>query len=102
MTCSLPRRLIGCLSPFALVATYGMATAAPDLGKRACAREARQLCPAEMRSFSRARVEQCMIARIELTSPTCHSAMLRIKADREAAARAHPSGGKASSDSPAP
>lgn len=60
------------------------AQAAPDLGKRACAQEARHLCPADMRSLSRRRVEACMIAKIEQTSPICHAAMLRIKAEREA------------------
>ena len=61
------------------------AAAEVDLGKRACAHEARALCPAEMRTLSRKRVEACMIARIEDTSPVCHAAMLRIKAEREAA-----------------
>ena len=62
------------------------AQAAPDLGKRACAQEARRLCPAEMRTFSRRRVELCMIAKIDQTSPVCHAAMLRIKAERGAVA----------------
>jgi hypothetical protein len=60
------------------------AHAEPDLGKKACAHEARQLCPAEMKTLSRKRVEACMIAKIEQTSPICHAAMLRIKAEREA------------------
>jgi hypothetical protein len=38
-----------------------------------------------MRTFSRRRVEACMIAKIDQTSPICHAAMLRIKAEREAA-----------------
>ena len=57
----------------------------PDSGKKECAQEARRLCPAEMRSFSRKRVEACMIAKIDQTSPVCHAAMLRIKAERDAA-----------------
>lgn len=57
---------------------------AEDPGKKACVKEARQLCPAEMKSMSRKKVEACMIAKIEKTSPACHSAMLRIKAEREA------------------
>ena len=62
------------------------AQAAPaDIGKRACAQEARRLCPAEMRSFSRKRVEACMIVKIEQTSAVCHATMLKIKAQREAA-----------------
>jgi hypothetical protein len=69
----------------AVAALPGGAQAASDPGKAACAREARQLCPAEMRSMSRKRVEACMIVRIEQTSPACHAAMLRIKAEREGA-----------------
>lgn len=60
------------------------AYAPPDLGKKACAQEARRLCPAEMKTMSRKKVEACMIAKIEQTSPICHAAMLRIKAQREA------------------
>lgn len=67
-----------------VVAMTGPALAAPDPGKKACAKEARVLCPAEMKSLSRKKVEACMIAKIEKTSPTCKSAMLRIKAEREA------------------
>jgi len=40
-----------------------------------------------MRSFSRKRVEACMIARIDQTSALCHSTMLEIKAQREATIR---------------
>ena len=53
-------------------------------GKKACAAEARRLCPAEMRAVSRKRVEACKIARIDQTSALCHTAMLQIKAQREA------------------
>lgn len=35
--------------------------------------------------MSRKKVEACMIQKIDQTSPTCHAAMLRIKAEREAA-----------------
>lgn len=69
------------------VAMTSAALAAPDLGKKACAKEARVLCPAEMKSLSRKKVEACMIAKIEQASPTCKSAMLKIKAEREAQAR---------------
>jgi hypothetical protein len=78
--------LIAC----ALLTASGTATAAPDLGKRACAQEARRLCPKEMGSFSRKRVEACMIVKIDQTSPVCHAAMLRIKNEREAMAKAQP------------
>jgi len=68
----------------ALAVLDGTASAAPDLGKRACAQEAKQLCPVEMRSLSRKKVEGCMIARIG------HAAMLRIRAEREAASAGKP------------
>lgn len=69
----------------ALLTSAGAASAGPDIGKRACAKEARRLCPAEMRSFSRKRVEACMIVKIDQTSAVCHATMLQIKAQREAA-----------------
>lgn len=86
MALSTIRGLAACIATMALCGASGPAQAAPDLGKRACAQEARRLCPAEMRTFSRRRVELCMIAKIDQTSPVCHAAMLRIKAEREAAA----------------
>ena len=79
------RPLSKCLAIAALIFTAGAAGAAQDLGKRACAKEARRLCPAEMRSFSRKRVEACMIVKIDQTSAVCHATMLQIKAQREAA-----------------
>lgn len=65
-------------------ASVPMAQAQSDPGKKACAKEARLLCPAEMKSMSRKKVEACMIAKIGQTSSVCHAAMLRIKAEREA------------------
>lgn len=74
------------------IATLALSSAMPavagarsDPGKTACVQEARKLCPAEMRSLSRKKVEACMIAKIEQTSPVCHAAMLRIKTQRAAA-----------------
>lgn len=75
------------LLPLAVVAVGGIAQAEPDPGKKACVAEARRLCPAEMKSMSRKKVEGCMIAKIEQTSPICHAAMLKIKAEREATPR---------------
>jgi hypothetical protein len=69
------------VAAFALAAG-GTAYAAADPGKKACVQEAKLLCPAEMRSLSRKKVEACMIVKIEQTSPVCHAAMLRIKAER--------------------
>jgi hypothetical protein len=69
------------------MAMAGSALAAEDHGKRACAKEARKLCPAEMKSLSRKKVEACMIVNVERTSPACKAAMLRIKAEREASAK---------------
>jgi hypothetical protein len=56
-------------------------------GKKACVAEARTLCPAEMKSMRRKRVEACMIAQIDRTSAACHAAMLKIKAAREASSK---------------
>lgn len=61
------------------------AVAASDPGKKACVAEAKHLCPNEMRSLSRKKVEACMIVKIEQTSPICHAAMLKIKTERETA-----------------
>jgi hypothetical protein len=69
------------------IAMASPALAAPDPGKKACVKEARTLCPAEMKSLSRKKVEACMIRNIEKTSPTCKAAMLKIKAEREALAQ---------------
>ncbi len=81
------RALSGVAAVVTIAAHGGGAMAAADPGKKACVEEARRLCPAEMRSFSRKRVEACMIVKIEQTSPMCHAAMLRIKADREGAVK---------------
>lgn len=78
----------------ASIAMTSSAFAAPDPGKKACVQEARKLCPAEMKSLSRKKVEACMIRNIEKTSPRCKAAMLKIKAEREALAR-RPSHGQA-------
>lgn len=81
----MPSPWIRALSLAAALGTVASAAqAAPDPGKKACAEEARRLCPSEMRSFSRKKVEACMIVKIEQTSPVCHAAMLRIKAERGA------------------
>lgn len=72
--------------------------AAPDPGKKACVQEARKLCPAEMKSLSRKKVEACMIRNVEKTSPTCKTAMLKIKAEREALARRATKGQAATSE----
>ena len=84
MITALHLRAIGCATLLAFASNFGAAQAAEDLGKKACAQEAKRLCAAEMRSFSRKKVEACMIVKIDQTSPLCHAAMLRIKAEREA------------------
>jgi hypothetical protein len=69
----------------AALATIGTtAQAADDGGKASCMPDARRLCPAEMRTWSRKKVEDCMIVKIEQTSPGCHAKMLKIKAERGA------------------
>lgn len=82
----------------ASIAMTSPAFAAPDPGKKACVQEARKLCPAEMKSLSRKKVEACMIRNIEKTSPTCKTAMLKIKAEREALARRQTRGQTAASN----
>lgn len=82
----------------ASIAMSSPAFAAPDPGKKACVKEARSLCPTEMKSLSRKKVEACMIRNIEKTSPTCKSAMLKIKAEREALARRQTNGQAATSE----
>ena len=71
----------------ALVAT-APAQAAPDPGKRACLNDAKVLCPAEMRSLSRKKVQACLIARIDKVSPVCHATMLKLKAEHDGATAA--------------
>jgi hypothetical protein len=90
-TCRTLTQALAAALSCALLTTAGPTIAAPDLGKRACAQEARRLCPAEMRSFSRKRVEACMITKIDQTSSICHAAMLRIKVEREAVQKVQPS-----------
>lgn len=80
------------------IAMTGSALAAPDPGKKACVKEARTLCPSEMKSMSRKKVEACMIMNIEKTSPTCKSAMLKIKAERETKTRRQTQGQAGSSE----
>jgi len=77
-------RLSFAATALSLFAMANTATAS-DPGKKACATEARSLCPAEMKSMSRKKVEACMIAKIDQTSAICHAAMLQIKAQREVA-----------------
>ena len=82
------RGLSTALGAGALILAPAVASAAaPDPGKKACAQEARKLCPAAMKSLSRKKVEACMIAKVDQTAPVCHAAMLKIKAQREAAAQ---------------
>ena len=78
---------LGLGAVFMSLAVASPSLAAADPGKKACVKEARILCPTAMKSMSRKKVEACMIANIEKTSPVCKSAMLRIKAEREAKAK---------------
>ena len=81
-----PLMSLAVLSAVLLVAAP--ASAAPDEGKRACLSDAKVLCKAEMRSLSRKKVQACLIAKIEQTSPVCHTTMLKLKAVHEAATAA--------------
>ena len=77
-------RRTAALAALALIGTSGSAWAAPDPGKKACIADAKLLCPVEMKALSRKRVQACLIAKIEKTSPLCHSTMLTLKAEAEA------------------
>ena len=73
------------LASSAVWSVGSVAVAASDPGRKACIVDARRLCPAAMNTMRRSKVEACMIARIDQTSPGCHAEMLRIKAAREGA-----------------
>jgi hypothetical protein len=81
------RKLANVSALLSLWAIAPAVQAQSDPGKKACAKEARMLCPAEMKSMSRKKVEACMITKIAQTSPVCHAAMLRVKAEREASVK---------------
>ncbi len=85
MTMPAPRRLVSTLAFATLAALAAAPAAAADEGKKACITDARNLCKAEMNSMSRKRVQACLIAKIEQTSPICHTTMLKLKAEHEAA-----------------
>lgn len=68
----------------ALLGAPNASAADRDPGKKACAKEAKVLCPREMRSLSRKKVEACMVKNVEKVSPTCKEAMYEIKRMREA------------------
>ena len=52
---------------------------AEDAGKKACFDDAKRLCSAEMKTFSRARVRACLIAHIDQTGPQCHEFMIKAR-----------------------
>jgi len=68
----------------ALAAVSHGAATPPDPGKKACAKEAKVLCPNEMKSLSRKKVEACMVKNVDRVSPACKEAMYEIKRQREA------------------
>ena len=84
-----PPRFILWLTLAALSGTSAVPALAADPGKRACIQDAHRLCQREMDSMRRSRVEACLIAKIEQTTAICHSTMLQIKVQREAADRLH-------------
>ena len=61
------------------------AQAAPDPGKKACLQDAKKLCPAEMKTLSRKRVQACLIAKMAQVSPVCHATMMTLKGQHDAA-----------------
>lgn len=76
-------RLLGLGVAFALVVVPGSAIAAADPAKKACIKDARALCPNEMKSLSRKKVEACMVKNVERVSPSCKEAMYEVKRIRE-------------------
>ena len=60
------------------------ALAAPDPGKKACLQDAKKLCPAEMKTLSRKRVQACLIAKMAQVSPVCHATMMTLKSQHDA------------------
>ncbi len=86
ITAPLTRFILG-MTLAALGGSAAVPALAADPGKRACIKDAHRLCQPEMNSMRRSRVEACLIAKIEQTSPICHSTMLQIKVQREAADR---------------
>ena len=77
--------LTGALAIASLLATPP--ARADDPARRACYPDAVRLCPAEVRSLSRHRVELCLANRIDQTTPACHAMILTVRAQRQAAAR---------------
>lgn len=86
ITARLPR-LAFTLALAAVGAGGAVPALAADPGKRACIQDAHRLCQPEFNSMRRSRVEACLIAKIDQTSAICHSTMLEIKIQREAADR---------------
>jgi hypothetical protein len=68
-----------------LAATALLLTTAPlsaqDTVREACMPDIRQLCSAELGTFSRAKVRACLIKNFKRTSPACQAA---AKAQRDA------------------
>lgn len=81
--------------PFVMVVSFALSAScfsvpvrAEDAGKKACFQDAKQLCPDDVRALSRSRVRACLIKNIDKTSSLCHSTMLKLKAEHDAAAHA--------------
>lgn len=68
----------------ALVLLAGVAGSAwaDDPAKKACFADAKRLCPAEVKSLSRHKVELCLNRQVEKTTPGCHAMILKVRADR--------------------
>jgi hypothetical protein len=79
---------IGTTLGAALLLSLPVAARADDPARRACFADANRLCPAEVHSLSRHRVELCLAAHEAQTSPVCHAMIETIRAQRTAAAAA--------------
>ena len=73
-----------------ILLSMSVAALADDPARRACHADAVRLCPAEVHSLNRRRVELCLWARVNQTTPVCHAMILTIHAQRAAAASRAP------------
>ena len=68
----------------AMLVALPVSLQAADPAKKACMADAKRLCPDAIKAMSRSRARACLIVKVEQTSPTCHSFMLKAEADAAA------------------
>lgn len=71
-----------------LAATLSAAVAhADDPARKACYADAKRLCPEAVHALSRKQAEVCLAAKIDQTSPGCHTMILKVREQRAGALR---------------